>query len=527
VVRRKKLKAGDLRVENGNISMCLEPEWNCGGWGMFELWACIGQSYWMMTTLGKGCWKCVDVDPVHLTATYIETDGIGEKKRSYVLNARQIKRCHEERSRDDHHAARDLAEEAAKEAFWQEAGRGMVNSAQPSQLRAWNILLGENTFDKLKSVLETTQGIAEIVNRSNGACTNYPSALLLRHVQTLKTLLGNLPEKMLDTEELTSAERAMYGSVLGALIGDASGGVLEFMGRKPTPEEVQKAMDMPGGGVFNLAPGQFTDDGEMTVALLNSLALTDGSYLVSQAAKAYCSWERSKPFDIGMATSNALMEDPYDESKAPLEARVEKQAATYNSNSKANGSLMRATPMGVIAAALSPEDAILIARQDARLTHPNETCQHATAAYVLAIRHLILRPGDAKGAFAVAMAYARDNSEEVTGWMESIVSRKPGPTYPLAGFVKHAFSHAFYHLRCGSSYEEALAHTLECGGDTDTNACIVGGLIGALHGVDRIPQTMLGKLLSCNTSKGQPRPETFTIKQALPSLKKLNATLLH
>lgn len=526
MARSKKLKAGALRVENGNISMCLEPEWNCGGWGVFELWACVGKSYRMITTVGKGRWKCVDVDPVHLTATYLVTDNDGEKKQTVVLNARQIQRCDEERSYDDYRVERELAEEAAKEQFWQQAGQGLVNIDQPSQVRAWNILLGENAFDKLKTVLEITQGIAEIVNRSNGACTTYPSALLLRHVQTLKALLGNLPEKMLNTEELTSAERAMYGTVLGALIGDAAGGVLEFMGRKPTPEEVQKAMDMPGGGVFKLAPGQFTDDGEMTVVLLSSLAQANGSYLVSQVARGYCKWERSKPFDIGMATSSALMEDPYDESDAPLEVKVEKQAATYNGDSKANGSLMRATPLGIISAGLSPEAAAEVARQDARLTHPNETCQHATAAYVLAIRHLILHPGDAKGAFAAAKTYAQNNSEEVTGWIESIITRKPGPAYPLAGFVKHAFSYAFYHLRCGSSFEQALTQTLERGGDTDTNACIVGGLIGALHGVDRIPQGMLGKLMSCNTSKGQPRPDDFTIKPVLPSLKKLNSALL-
>lgn len=523
----KKLKAGALRVENGNIAMCLEPEWVCGGWGVFELWACIGQSYQMTTTLGRGCWKCIDVDPVHLTATYVSSDNERRTNRTFVLNAAQIQRCHEEKSSENFRIERDLAEEATKQLFWQHAGQGLITTKEPSLVKAWNILLGENNFDKLRSILETTQGIADIINRSNGACTTYPSAQLKRLSKEVKALLGDIPEKMIDIEVLTRAERAIYGSVFGALIGDAIGGVLEFMGRIPTKNEVQIAMDMPGGGVFNLAPGQFTDDGEMTVALLNSLAMSEGSYLVSHVAKAYCSWERSKPFDIGMATASALSEDPYDESSDPLELKVERQAAKYNSASKANGSLMRAAPLGVIATGLSLEDSIEVARKDARLTHPNETCQHATAAYVLAIRHLIRKPGDANGAFAVATAYAQENSLEVSEWMRIVSTRKPDPPYPLAGFVKHAFSHAFYHLRCGSSYEEAIALTLERGGDTDTNACIVGGLIGALHGVEKIPQAMLGKLMSCNTRKGQPRPDGFTIKNVLSDLKKLNAALLH
>ena len=523
----KKLKAGALRVERGNIAMCLEPEWVCGGWGASELWACIGQSYHMTTTLGRGYWKCIDVDPANLTATYVaEADERGGR-RTYVINAEQIKRCHEEQSSENMQIDRDLAQEAAKQQFWQHAGQGLATTQEPSLLKAWYTLLGENNFQKLKSTLETTQDIAKIINRSNGACTTYPSVQLKRLSKELKVLLGNTPEKLFDTQELTTFERLMYGSVFGALIGDAAGGVLEFMGRKPTKEEVQIAMDMPGGGVFNLAPGQFTDDGEMTVALLNSLALSDGSYRVSHVAKTYCSWERSKPFDIGMATSSALIEDPYDESSDALEIKVERQAAKYNSDSKANGSLMRATPLGVIATNLSLEDAIEVARKDARLTHPNETCQHATVAYVLAIRHLILNPGDAKGAFTIAITYARKNSLEVTEWMESIITRKPGPTFPLEGFVKHAFSHAFYHLRCGNRYEDAIAQILECGGDTDTNACIVGGLIGALHGVDMIPRAMLGKLMDCDTRKGQSRPDGFTIKGVLPNLKKLKVALLN
>jgi ADP-ribosyl-[dinitrogen reductase] hydrolase len=523
----KKLKAGALRVERGNIAMCLEPEWVCGGWGASELWACVGKSYHMTTTLGRGYWKCIDVDPVNLTATYVAEGDERGGRRTYVINAEQIKRCHEEQSSENMQLDRDLAEEAAKQHFWQRAGQGLATTQEPSLLKAWYTLLGENNFQKLKSILETTQDIAKIINRSNGACTTYPSVQLKRLSKELKVLLGNTPEKMFDTQELTTFERLMYGSVFGALIGDAAGGVLEFMGRKPTKDEVQIAMDMPGGGVFNLAPGQFTDDGEMTVVLLNSLASSDGSYLLNQVAKAYCGWARSKPFDIGMATSSALIEDPYDESSDALEIKVERQAAKYNSESKANGSLMRATPLGVIATSLSLEDAIEVARKDARLTHPNETCQHATVAYVLAMRHLILNPGDAKGAFATAVAYAREYSLEVTEWLELVANRKPEPTYPLAGFVKHAFSNAFYHLRLGSIYEDAIAQTLERGGDTDTNACIVGGLIGALHGVDKIPQAMLGKLVSCDTGKGQPRPDWVTVKGVLPNLRKLNVVLLN
>ena len=80
------------------------------------------------------------------------------------------------------------------------------------------------------------------------------------------------------------------GAVLGALLGDAAGGVLEFLGRQPTELEVERALDMPGGGVLNLAPGQYTDDGELTVTLLHVLAQNQGIYEVEQVARAYAEW---------------------------------------------------------------------------------------------------------------------------------------------------------------------------------------------------------------------------------------------
>ena len=60
----------------------------------------------------------------------------------------------------------------------------------------------------------------------------------------------------------------------------------------------------------------------------------------------------------------------------------------------------------------------------------------------------------------------------------------------MAEFVRIGFTHAFFHLLEQSTFENALRETLAGGGDTDTNACIVGALLGALHGIDGIPTTV-------------------------------------
>jgi ADP-ribosylglycohydrolase len=314
---------------------------------------------------------------------------------------------------------------------------------------------------------------------------------------------------------LTPSQQAAHGALVGALVGDAAGAVLEFLERAPTPADCEHAMSMPGGGIFRLAPGQITDDGELTISLLAALVQNHGRYSLCSVATAYNAWAMSRPFDMGMATASALrVRKPVDEGKA-LHQIIEQQALASNAMSKANGSLMRATPLGVVAARLSVEAAVEMAVSDAKLTHPNPVCQVSTAAYVLAIRHLIQHPGDQQGACAAAGAHAQAHHAEVADWMKDAQTGRIGPVHAMAGFVKHAFTLAFFHLYRGSDYQTALIETLAKGGDTDTNACIVGGLIGALHGWTHIPTAAVSQVLSCNTHQGRPRPDPYTAKAAV------------
>ena len=56
------------------------------------------------------------------------------------------------------------------------------------------------------------------------------------------------------------------------------------------------------------------------------------------------------------------------------------------------------------------------------------------------------------------------------------------------------------------------------GGDTDTNACIVGGLVGAYHGEEGIPTPMKEAIFHCDTRRGRQRPEFFQTRVQLPML---------
>ncbi|MBI3652644.1 MAG: ADP-ribosylglycohydrolase family protein [Acidobacteria bacterium] len=312
---------------------------------------------------------------------------------------------------------------------------------------------------------------------------------------------------------------AALGCLLGALVGDAAGATLEFIQRKPTLEEVRQAMTMPGGGFLKVAPGQITDDGELTLCLAHALA-NSKAFDSEKIARKYAEWMQSRPFDVGNTTRSTLgcfLDYEWkDICRQEGYAAAMAQAAYYNClDSKANGSLMRATPLGVWGHRLKIHELALFAREDSRLSHSNRSCRDAVACYAIAIAHLMNEPGDGQGAFAKAKDWAdRNATGEVCEWLVEAEQNIDVPYHPQIGFIKIAFTHAFRHLLLGTNYLEAIRETLCGGGDTDTNACIVGGLIGAACGATAIPDAMKMPVLQGDTQQGRhPRPEWLHAKQ--------------
>jgi ADP-ribosylglycohydrolase len=64
-----------------------------------------------------------------------------------------------------------------------------------------------------------------------------------------------LPE-YLNNIKIDSIEDRVYGCIFGQLIGDALGSYLEYTREQINEDVVNLALNMPGGGMFNLSPGQ-------------------------------------------------------------------------------------------------------------------------------------------------------------------------------------------------------------------------------------------------------------------------------
>ena len=137
-------------------------------------------------------------------------------------------------------------------------------------------------------------------------------------------------------------------------------------------------------------------------------------------------------------------------------------------------------------------------------THSNETAIGACYLYTFAISKLI-QGMDPLEVYDLTKQEAGSNEDlvkygvegELTSWFIGIdEGDKPNCTKNI-GYLYIAFSWAFKYLKEKVKYQDAIADILSRDGDTDTNAAIVGGLLGAAaQGIDSIPQMWIEKVMS-------------------------------
>lgn len=304
--------------------------------------------------------------------------------------------------------------------------------------------------------------------------------------------------------------------------GDALGSQGEFR----TAESLHRqwpdgVRDMGPSPIWGTAPGQLTDDSEMAIELLHALSDCPKAIDWDRVAEGYVRWARSGPFDIGgtvrQATHGAMMADSI--TSKGLAARMRAHA---NPESKANGALMRESPLAIWGFALDPRIVGEYAREDARLTHPNAVCLDASAVYVATLAQVIRWGLDASAAYAFALQFQQQYGHEVDV-LDALIKAKmdPPPISHHRGYVLLALHNAFYQLLHTQSVEEAVVASVMIGGDTDTNAAIAGAFAGAVYGEGGVPPRWINRLMACRVEDGVNRPRRYLPILAIEQLEKL------
>lgn len=330
---------------------------------------------------------------------------------------------------------------------------------------------------------------------------------------------------------MDNATKPYLRAMIGAFVGDAAGATLEFGKRPVTKEMAEAAMHMPGGGSMGVGPGQITDDGELTLALWSAIRPWDSYHGIPRTnmVRAYAEWIESRPFDCGNTCGYAFME-----ASEVVHATEPGQSLHYerfqefvenvkrrNADSQANGACMRSTAIAswIASHPNTPiERCISTARVDAELSHPNEVCCEVNQIYTLACC-LLMRGHTPTETLAYLETYIYNSIHQssVCEWFfKDSIDISTLTCEQNIGHVRWGFTLAMHFLRNPHiTYEDAIRTTLMKGGDTDTNACIVGGLVACYQ---PIPEYMLRPVLTfdCQTD-GIYRPEKYSVKKIFGS----------
>ncbi len=279
------------------------------------------------------------------------------------------------------------------------------------------------------------------------------------------------------------AQRAL-DSLTGLAVGDALGATRE--GQPYAPEAPPLSLPSPG------SPAPWTDDTQMALSVFEVL-LEAGEIDTDRLARAFARrYEGWRGYGAGMHTLLSRLRAGEDWHTARF--------AVFRDGSFGNGSAMRVAPLGAFLAARPVDEAIEQATRSAVVTHPHPEGVAGAVAVALAAWHAARsRGGPAPEAARVleAVGAAFPTGSAVADGLESARALPQdtdlgravallgngshvscADTVPLALWI--ATSHS-------DDYRVAVETAVAAGGDTDTMAAIVGGIVAARGSVSAIP----------------------------------------
>ena len=289
-------------------------------------------------------------------------------------------------------------------------------------------------------------------------------------------------------------ELSITGCLLGTAIGDAFG--LPYEGLSKQRQKKLYPNIKNHNFIFN--KGMISDDTEHTCMVAQSLIVSAGntSIFTKQLAYRLKFWLLGLPAGIGSATLKSII-------KLWLGFSPDKSGVF----SAGNGAAMRSTIIGVCYGNDIQKLRELV-RASTRITHTDIKAEYGALAVALAAyissQKLIISPqiyyeklkfiiGSEQLEFLSLIKQACESAE--SGEDTQYFAAKIGLYKGITGYIYHTVPVVIQTwLRYQQDYQTAILEIVSCGGDTDTIAAILGGIIGANVGKDGISQQWLNNL---------------------------------
>ncbi len=292
------------------------------------------------------------------------------------------------------------------------------------------------------------------------------------------------------------SEDAVIGSILGTAVGDAFGLVCEGLSRR----RQHKLFPALKTYRFFFGRGMISDDTEHAAMTAESLAASAGDRRLfrKELAGRLKVWLLTLPAGLGLATLK---------SSVKLLCGVSPERSGVRS--AGNGPAMRSPIIGVLYGD-EPETMKELVSISTRLTHTDERALTGSvavsyAAYLASRRKNEISADEFKAGLTAILPSMDD---EFSALLDKITeSAKAGEnaisfasslglSRGISGYIYHTVAMVLHcWLRNQHDFEAGLREIIECGGDTDTTAAILGGITGAHVGKKGILPYFLSHLM--------------------------------
>ncbi|CAH6420506.1 ADP-ribosylglycohydrolase [uncultured virus] len=242
--------------------------------------------------------------------------------------------------------------------------------------------------------------------------------------------------------------------------------------------------------------GSVTDDTHMTIALLRSI-LDKGEYDFENTVVEYTNWVHSGTKEIGVNTGYIFKNETLKGYYLRVARRDREIEAGTMRVSLSNGPLMRCTPLALLD---NWSDAAI---EDVKMTNPYIESICINLIYLFILREAL---SGASADKLVSIAYSAvrvltDHPELHELYNVCMLALNNEQDVDISGKDKGLGRYALYCalrglvlLATGQSYAAIIRWIITQGtdtgkGDTDTNAAIAGGLLGAILGYDKLMQS--------------------------------------
>ncbi len=289
---------------------------------------------------------------------------------------------------------------------------------------------------------------------------------------------------------MTTVDR-QRGCLYGLAIGDALGAAIEFQ----PPGTFEPVNDYRAGGPHGLAPGEWTDDTSMALALADSIATV--GWDLNDQAKGYVAWWRTGAysvngtcFDIGNTTVAALRR---------FERTGDANASGDSSpRASGNGSIMRLAPVPIhFLDAFNQIDRFTkLAAESSLPTHASPQCLSACRYMAIVLAGLMqgLDREEVLSPTWEALQRLREleplHSEVDAVAAGSFRNNEP-PNIKGSGYVVKSLEAALWAFHNAHDFREAVLNSVNLGDDSDTTGAVCGQLAGAYWGTAGIPEEWL------------------------------------